>query len=102
MLGLAAFVAGLIWGAGQTELDSAQRFADAWESRNLSAMYGQISKAAARQYSLQDFTADYDKAEMTATVQRVDTGEVSESDSSGEPAATVPVTLNLNVLHVDG
>lgn len=96
MLGLAAFVAGLVWGAGQTELDSAQRFADAWESQNLSGMYAQISKSAARQYSLQDFTADYDKAEMTATVRRVDTGEVSESDSGGQPAATVPVTLDTN------
>jgi peptidoglycan glycosyltransferase len=95
-LGVAAFVAGLIWGAGQTELDSAQRFADAWESQNLSGMYAQVSKGAARQYSLQDFTADYDKAEMTATVRRVHTGEVSESHSSGEPAATVPVTLDTN------
>ena len=55
-------------------------------------MYAEISDAAARQYSLKSFTADYEDAEKTATIQRVDTGEVSGSDSGS--GAVVPVTLH--------
>jgi peptidoglycan glycosyltransferase len=96
LLALAAFIAGMIRGAGSTDLANVQEFADAWQSQNFSGMYAQISNASGRQYSLQDFTADYDKAEMTATVKRVETGEVSESDSGDHPSATVPVTLETN------
>src|SRR3954451_18369138 len=85
LLGLAAFVAGLIRGADHADLGSAEEFAAAWESQNFSAMYSQISGSSAHQYSLKDFTDDYQRAETTATVQSVDTGEVSESDS-GEAA----------------
>jgi penicillin-binding protein A len=89
LLAAAAFAAGLIRGAEGTELGSAQRFADAWEGESFSAMHSQISKAAARQYSLEDFTSDYERAETAATVKRVETGQVSESDGG----ASVPVTL---------
>jgi peptidoglycan glycosyltransferase len=96
LLGLAAFVAGLIRGADHAELGSAEAFAADWQSQNFSAMYSQISGSSARRYSLQDFTADYDRAEMTATIQSVETGEVTESDSGPQPAAEVPVTLETN------
>jgi cell division protein FtsI/penicillin-binding protein 2 len=92
LLALAAFAAGLIRGAGGTDLADAEKFADAWQSRSFSGMYAEISDAAARQYSLKSFTADYEDAEMTATIQRVDTGEVSGSDSGA--GAVVPVTLH--------
>jgi cell division protein FtsI/penicillin-binding protein 2 len=96
LLALAAFVAGLVWGTLGAELDAAQKFADAWQGQNLSAMYSQISKASAREYPLAEFTADYEKAAMTATIQSVDTGEVSESDAGGQSGASVPVTLHTN------
>ena len=96
LLGLAAFAAGLIRGADHADLGSAEEFAAAWEAQNFSAMYSQISGSSARRYSLQDFTSEYDKAEGTATVQHVDTGEVSESDSGGQTVAEVPVTLDTN------
>jgi peptidoglycan glycosyltransferase len=89
LLGLAAFVAGLIRGAEGTDLGSAQEFANAWEDESFSAMYSQISNASARRYSLDDFTSAYERAEMTATVKRIDTGEASQSGS----AASVAVTL---------
>ena len=74
LLALAAFAAGLIRGAGGTDLAGAEKFADAWQSRSFPGMYAEISDAAARQYSLKSFTADYEDAEKTATIQRVDTG----------------------------
>src|SRR4051812_21740787 len=92
LLGLVAFVAGLIQGAGGTDLGSAERFAADWQSQNFPAMYSQISADAARRYSLKSFTADYDESVKTATVQRVETGEVSQADVG----ATLPVTLHTN------
>jgi cell division protein FtsI/penicillin-binding protein 2 len=96
LLGLAAFAAGVIRGADHADLGSAEEFASAWERQNFSAMYSKISASSARRYSFEEFTHDYDEAEMTATVQGVETGEVSELDLGGEPAAEVPVTIDTN------
>ena len=92
LVALAAFVAGLIVGGGHTDLGSADRFATAWQNGDFSAMYSQISAASARRYSLKTFTADYDRAERTATVRSVETGDVSGAGSG----ASVPVTLRTN------
>ena len=83
-------MAGLIRGAEGSDLGSAQAFADAWEDGSFPAMYSQISRSSARQYSVDEFTSDYERAEMTATIKHVDTGEVSDSGSE----ATVPVALD--------
>ena len=93
LLALAAFVAGIIQGASGTDVSGAQAFADAWASQNFRAMYSEISPSSARQYSLEEFTSDYEKAQTTATVKHVDSGEASDSDSDGGSAAAVPVTL---------
>jgi peptidoglycan glycosyltransferase len=93
LLGLAAFVAGAIRGASPTDLGAAQEFADAWANQDFRAMYAQISPSSARRYSREEFVADYQRAEMTATVKHVAAGEASESDSDGGPAASVPLTL---------
>jgi peptidoglycan glycosyltransferase len=92
LLGLAAFVAGLIRGAGGTNLDSAETFAEAWQGGSFSRMYAEISPAAARRYSLKTFTADYRDAQKTATIQSVDAGKASDAASG----AVVPVTLHTN------
>ena len=93
LLGLAAFIAGAIRGADHTDLASAQNFVDAWASQDFSAMYGQLSPGSARRYTLDQFTADYEKAQDTATVKHVEAGEASESDAGVGSAASVPVTL---------
>ena len=91
---MAAFIAGAIWGStGGADLSDAQRFADAWAKQSFHTMYSQLSPAAARQYSLQEFTGDYERAQMTATIEHVDVGEAATSDTRGGPAAAVPVTL---------
>jgi penicillin-binding protein A len=93
LLGLAALVAGVIRGAGHTDLGSAQAFAGAWTKQDFSAMYAEISPSSAQRYPLDEFTADYEKAQDAATVKHVDAGEPSESDSDGGSAASVPMTL---------
>jgi penicillin-binding protein A len=91
LLGVAAFVAGLIRGAEGPDLGTAQAFADNWQRQDLAAMYAQTSPESARQYSRAEFTDEYETAQTTATVQSVDVGEASESDSG---AAVVPVSLD--------
>jgi cell division protein FtsI/penicillin-binding protein 2 len=93
LLGLAAFVAGAIRGATSTDLTAAQAFADGWADQDFRAMYAQISSPSARRYALDEFRSDYEKAEMTATVKRVEAGEASEADTGRGTAASVPVTL---------
>jgi peptidoglycan glycosyltransferase len=93
VLGLAAFVAGLIRGAEGPDLGTAQAFADGWQRQDLAAMYAQISPESARQYSRAEFIDEYEAAQTTATVQGVEVGEASESESGGA-AAAVPVTLD--------
>jgi penicillin-binding protein A len=56
-------------------------------------MYGEISPEAAGRYPLAEFRDDYDKAQRTATVMRVDTGEPSESEAAGHQVAVLPVTF---------
>ena len=95
-LAVAAFVAGAITGGGGVELPAAQRFADAWESQDFSGMHAELSPEAARRYPLEAFTSDYTHAQETATVKTIATGEVSGSESGGQDAAVVPVTLVTN------
>jgi penicillin-binding protein A len=92
-LGLAAFAAGAIRGADHTDLGNAQAFADAWANQSFQTMYSEVSSTAARRYPLKEFTSDYDRAQATATVEHVETGEVSESDANSGSSASVPVTL---------
>jgi cell division protein FtsI/penicillin-binding protein 2 len=96
VLALAAFVAGAIRGTEGTNLGTAQTFADEWQSQDFATMYRQISPASAQKYSLATFTADYDEAQGTATVQRIDVGEASGSNLAGGTAAAIPVTLTTN------
>ncbi len=93
-LASAAFIAGAVKGGHGADLGGAQRFADDWEKQDFAAMHAELSPAAARRYPLNSFTDEYGKAQETATVTKVRTGEVSESDSGGQPAASMPVTLD--------
>jgi peptidoglycan glycosyltransferase len=95
VLAAVAFVAGLIVGGG-TNLDAAQRFADAWEAEDFAGMHAELSAASARSYPLAEFTDAYEKSEQTATVKHVETGDVSASESRGRAVAVIPVTLDTN------
>jgi beta-lactamase class D len=92
-LATAAFIAGAVKAGNNTDLTAAQSFADDWESQDFAGMHAEISPGAAKRYPLSAFTDEYGKAQETATVTAVTTGEVSASDLRGRPAAAVPVTL---------
>lgn len=93
-LAAAAFIAGVIVAGGRTELPAVQRFADDWERQAFADMHDQISPGAAKRYPLNEFTDTYDKVQQTATVSKVVTGEVSESDSGGRRVAIMPVSFD--------
>ncbi|OLE35106.1 MAG: hypothetical protein AUG48_11575 [Actinobacteria bacterium 13_1_20CM_3_68_9] len=89
-----AFIAGAIAGGRGAELSGARSFAEAWERQDFAAMYREISPAAAKRYPLTVFTNDYGKAQDTATVARVTTGDLAGEDVGGRQAAIVPVALD--------
>jgi cell division protein FtsI/penicillin-binding protein 2 len=91
---VAAFIVGATLAARRTELPSVQRFADAWENQDFADMYAEVSPASAGRYTLTRFTDDYGRAQETATVTEVSTGDVSASDSGGRELAVVPVSFD--------
>ncbi len=96
-VGLAAFVTGVVAGAGSGDLDSAKRFVAAWEQGDYAAMHAELTGAAASSNPIAEFTASYEDASRTATISSIDTGSVeSGKDASGGDAAVVPVTIKTN------
>jgi penicillin-binding protein A len=93
LLAATAFVAGAVVAARRVTLPAVQRFADAWESQDFAGMHEQISPESAKRYSLSVFTDDYGKAQRTATVTKVTTGEVSAGDAGGRQVALMPVSM---------
>jgi peptidoglycan glycosyltransferase len=91
LVATAAFIAGAITGDRGTELSAARRFAQAWERQDFAAMYREISRAAAKRYPLAEFTDDYGRAQETATVAQVTTGDPSAEEVGGQQAAVLPV-----------
>ena len=59
-------------------------------------MYAEISPETAGRYSLSRFTDEYGKAQETATVTKVTTGDVSASDADGREVAAMPVSFDTN------
>lgn len=89
-----AFIGGLVVGA-DAELESATRFAQAWERNDFEAMYDELAPGAADETSPEAFASAYHEAERTATVASVDAGELREGETEdGRDAAIVPVDLH--------
>jgi peptidoglycan glycosyltransferase len=95
---IAAFVAGMIIGRTGLELSRAERFASAWERGDYKAMYAELSPPAADSYSLKKFESAYRQAQETATIERLEAGQVTSGTAQGGgDAAIVPLTFHTNV-----
>jgi penicillin-binding protein A len=88
---LLSFVAGVVVGAIEPGREAAQRFADAWASRDYEAMYSELSDAAAADHSQAEFTSAYEEAAATATIDTIDVGDAAEPEAG---AVTVPLTVS--------
>jgi penicillin-binding protein A len=94
LLGLAAFVLGVIVGGRSASEEAAQRFAEAWARQDYEAMHGELTEDTAARYPIDRFTTLYDDAERTATVESVEPHDPDGIDTvSGQEAVTVPVDV---------
>ncbi|MGI8460123.1 MAG: penicillin-binding transpeptidase domain-containing protein [Solirubrobacterales bacterium] len=93
IVGTAAFVAGLSFAGGSAEVDLAKRFAAAWADGDYEAMHAELTPAAAGEYRIDDFTAQYAKAAETATVEAIEPGAADDPRSAGE-AEVVPIPVS--------
>ena len=72
VLGLAAFVLGVIVGGRSASEEAAQRFTEAWDRQDYEAMHGELTENTAARYPIDRFTTLYDEAERTATIESVE------------------------------
>ena len=94
VLGLAAFVLGVIVGGRSASEEAAQRFTEAWARQDYEAMYGELTEDTAARYPIDRFTTLYDEAERTATIESVEPHDPDGTETvSGQEAVTVPVDV---------
>jgi penicillin-binding protein A len=94
LIGVAAFVAGVLVGGTSAAEETARRFVDAWGREDFPAMHGELSAEAAQRYPLRRFTSMYEEAEATATVDRLEGDDPDGTGSiSGQEVVNIPVTV---------
>jgi peptidoglycan glycosyltransferase len=98
LVALVAFVIGIATGTpGSPEKDAANRFAEAWETENFKAMYGELNKASRARVDRKEFVAAYREVEQVATARKL------TADSAGDPrqtdaGTTVPVGVTVETV----
>jgi cell division protein FtsI/penicillin-binding protein 2 len=98
LVALVAFVIGIATGApGSPEKDAANNFAEAWETENFKAMYGELNEASRARVDRKEFEAAYREAEQVATARKL------IADSAGDPrqtdaGTTVPVGMTVETV----
>jgi penicillin-binding protein A len=94
LLGLAAFVLGVIVGGRSASEEAAQRFTEAWARQDYEAMHGELTEDTAARYPIDRFTTLYDEAERTATIDSVEPHDPDGTETvSGQEAVAVPVDV---------
>jgi peptidoglycan glycosyltransferase len=94
-LALVAFVVGAAMGApGSPEKDAANRFAEAWQVKNFTAMYAELNDASKEAIGVKKFASEYREARDIATMRALvaDSAEDSHSEA-GETVVPVPLTI---------
>ena len=75
----------------------AQSFLNAWQAKNYSNMYEQLSTSAKQSISLEDFTAYYVDTATNATLQSVDSEVLSTTLNPNSAVARYKVTYNTSL-----
>jgi peptidoglycan glycosyltransferase len=95
IVALIAFVVGAATGSpGEPEKEAANRFAEAWETRNFKGMYGELNEASKARVDRKEFEAAYREAQQVATVREVDAEDAGDVEDTGS-AETVPVEMTM-------
>jgi penicillin-binding protein A len=103
---LVAFIVGAAMGApGSPEKDAANRFAEAWQARNLPAMYAELNDSSREAIGIKKFAAEYREARDIATMRSLAADNAEDSRSEGgETVVPVPLTIKtvaFGVVHED-
>ena len=75
----------------------AQSFLKAWQAKNYSSMYQQLSSSAKQSFSLEDFTAYYEETATNATLQSIDFDVLSTTLNPDSAIAKYKVTYNTSL-----
>jgi cell division protein FtsI/penicillin-binding protein 2 len=81
VIAVGAFAAGVAVAVGP-QAPEAERFLSAWERADFAAMRDEITPDARDEYPLERFRRLYAQAAQTATIESIETGEVSEDDGA--------------------
>ncbi|HEY5942620.1 MAG TPA: penicillin-binding transpeptidase domain-containing protein [Solirubrobacterales bacterium] len=97
-IALLAFIFGVVKGSpGSPEKDAANRFAEAWETRDFQGMYGELNEASRGQVDRKDFEAAYREAELVATARTIQAGSAGDAVES-DGAKVVPVEIAIGTV----
>jgi cell division protein FtsI/penicillin-binding protein 2 len=101
-IAVVAFVIGASTGnSGSPEKEVANRFADAWETKNYKAMYAELNEASRQRVSREEFEAAYREAAETATARSLEAGSAGDPRSSGSGKA-VPIDVTVGTVAFGG
>lgn len=88
-IALVSFVAGAISGCpGNPNQDAAERYLEAWQENDYSAMHSELSSVSQEAVPVERFTERYKEAEAVATLQAIETSEAG----GDEDRVRIPVT----------
>ncbi len=94
VLSVGSFAVGAFAGGSAGGSETGQRFADAWERQDFSAMYDELSADSQDAFSLEKFTDLYVDSQATATAIRVTTGEAEEAEVESGDAEAFDATVD--------
>jgi cell division protein FtsI/penicillin-binding protein 2 len=98
VVALVAFIVGISTGAsGSPEKEAAERFANAWESKDFKAMYAELNGASQARVDRPEFEAAYREAQETATTRMIDAGSPADP-RSGDSGTVVPVEMTIETV----
>ncbi len=98
MVALVAFVVGAATGTpGSPEKSAANRFAEAWQAKDFTAMYAELNDTSKAATSVKEFTADYREAKDIATLRNLVADSAKDARSEGGETV-VPVPLRIRTV----
>ena len=94
VLSTGSFALGAVIGGSGDGSAAGQRFADAWERQDFTAMHAELTASSRKEFRLEKFTELYVDAQATATAVRVATGETESGEREGGEAAVFSATVD--------
>jgi cell division protein FtsI/penicillin-binding protein 2 len=92
VLAVAAFATGVVVASKAPEIDAVNRFADAWVAQDFDAMHAELTPDAQAEYSTEEFQAAYERAQETATLTGIRTGDPrGPLEQDGETVVALPI-----------